>query len=325
MLYWKRGDKMGVEIKSFAIQQADCFLIKIEQGEKYFNLLVDCGKTGLLDAIKVELGDKVLNGVVVTHVDSDHISGIIELLEKQQIKIINKKTFFLYNKYDESLISYEQGRKLYEQIKQYNKSKLLIKSYARNYNKENEVIQRRSKKIDLPVQLLSLTQRSLRERKDLKKDTVYITMLSPDVLILKKCMRKWSINQKSEEYQNRSSIVFLLEFNEKSILMLGDAMVSDVEKPLKQIKGLEKIDYIKISHHGAIDNNKGLADIASMYRCNKAAVTIKEAQDHEKTHPSRDLLDELKNAGCSIYTSTAYTCTGSDVISYIQIKDRIVV
>lgn len=316
---------MGVEIKSFAIQQADCFLIKIEESEKYFNLLVDCGKTGLQDAIKDELGDKVLNGIVVTHVDDDHISGIIDLLEKNQNNIINNKTFFLYNKYDESLISYEQGRKLYEQIKQYNHNILLIKSYARNYYKENEVIQRRSKKTDLPVRLLSLTQRSLIERKSLEKDTVYITMLSPDISILKKFMRKWSINQKSAEYQNRSSIVFLLEFNEKSILMLGDAMVADMEKHLKQIKGLEKIDYIKISHHGAKDSNKGLADIVSMYHCNKTAVTIKEAQDHEKTHPSRDLIVELESAGCSIYTSTEYTCTGLDIISHIQISDRIAI
>lgn len=314
-----------MEIKSFAIQQADCFLIKIEESKKYFNLLVDCGKTGLQDAIKDELGDKILDGVVVTHVDTDHISGIIDLLEKNQNNIITNKTFFLYNKYDESLISYEQGRKLYERIKQYNHNKLLIKSYAGNYYKENEIIQRRSNKTDLPVRLLSLTQRSLIERKSLEKGTVYITMLSPDISILKKFMRNWSKEQKSAEYQNRSSIVFLLEFNEKSILMLGDAMVADVEKHLKQIKGLKKIDYIKISHHGAKDNNKGLADIARTYSCNKTAVTIKEAQDQEKTHPSRDLIAELERAGCSIYTSTKYTYTGLDEVSHIQINDSIVV
>jgi len=316
---------MGVEIKSFAIQQADCFLIKIEESGKYFNLLVDCGKTGLQDAIKDELGDKVLNGVVVTHVDADHISGIIDLLEKNQNNIINDNTFFLYNKYDESLISYEQGQKLYELIKRYSYNKLSIKSYASNYYKENEVIQRRSIKTDLPVRLLSITQRSLIERNSLEKDTVYITMLSPDISILKKFMRKWSINQKSAEYQNRSSIVFLLEFNEKSILMLGDAMVADVEKHLKRIKGLEKIDYIKISHHGEKNSNKGLADIVKMYHCRKTAVTIKEAQDTEKTHPSRDLIAELESAGCSIYTSTKYKCIDSDIISHIQINDKIAV
>lgn len=316
---------MGVEIKSFAIQQADCFLIKIEESGKYFNLLVDCGKKGLHNAIENELGDKVLNGVVATHVDDDHIIGIIDMLEKNPNKIINKKTFFLYNKYDESLICYEKGRKLYEQIKQYKHNKLLIKSYAGNYYKENEVIQRRSQKTDLPVQLLSLTQRSLIDRKSLKKDTVYITMISPEISILKKFMRKWNIDQKSAEYQNRSSIVFLMEFNEKSILMLGDAMVADVDKRLKHIKGLEKIDYIKISHHGAKDNNKGLVDIVSRYHCKKTAVTIKTAQDHEKTHPSRDLITELESAGCSIYTSTEYTCTVGDVISHIRINDRIVV
>lgn len=316
---------MGVEIKSFAIEQADCILIEIEESGKYFNLLVDCGITNFQNQIKRELGSRTLNGVVVTHVDQDHIIGIIDLLDKGKKDLIKNKTFILYNKYDESLISYDQGQKLYELIKQHKGQKLLIKSYAGNYFRENEVIKRKKQDTDLPVQLLSKKQRTLVDRKALEKDTVYITMLSPDIAILRKFMRNWSKKKSDSDIQNRSSIVFLLEFNEKSILMLGDAKVIYIEKDLEKIKGLEHIDFIKISHHGALDSNKGLTDIVKKYHCNKTVVTIKENQYKEEKHPSRELIESLERENCRIYTSTKYSCYASDMITRIKIIDKLIV
>lgn len=66
---------------------------------------------------------------------------------------------------------------------------------------------------------------------------------------------------------NRSSIAFLLEFNEKSILMLGDAFPSVVIASLESIlteRKLEKlkIDFVKLAHHGSIKNySKKLFDL----------------------------------------------------------------
>ncbi len=317
---------MSMEIKSFGIEQADCFLIKIEESGKHFNLLVDCGKEGLLNKIKEELNGETLNGVVITHIDADHIRGAIDLMEKGEESIIRNKTFFLYNKYDESLISYEQGQKLFELIKQHNREKLLIKSYASNYFRENEVLRRRCKGSELPVWLLSKKQRALIDRCSLEKNVVYITILSPDIITLKKFMRSWNENKKNSSLQNKSSIVFLLEFNDRSILMLGDGMVTYVERELENIKGLTHIDYIKISHHGALNNNKGLVNIINKYKCEHAVVTIKGNQNNEKKHPSRELIKELEAAGCYLYTSTEYECDDNDdEIKYIVVKDKLVV
>lgn len=317
---------MGIEIKSFAVGQADCFLIEMEETCKYFNLLVDCGDKNLLSEIKRELGDRKLNGIVATHVDDDHIIGIIDLLENDKNDIISNKTFLIYNKYDESMISYEKGQKLFELIKERSGQKLLIKSYAGNYYRENAVIKRRSRDTELPVHLLSKNQRRLIERNALEKNTVYITMLSPNISILKKFMRNWNTEHKNASLTNRSSIVFLLEFNEKSILMLGDAMAADVGKELKQIRGLKHIDYIKIAHHGARNSNKGLTDIVKQYSCKKAVVTISAEQSRETNHPSRSLIAELENEGCEIYTSTNYHCNNpGDVIHHIKIKEKLTI
>lgn len=317
---------MGITIKSFDIGRADCFLIKIEEQGKYFNLLVDCGKKGLYSEIESELGNRRLNGIVATHVDDDHIIGLIELLKNVKQDIVSSNTFIIYNKYDESLISYRKGKILHETIKEQLGQKLLIKSYAGNYHRENKVIRRRNIVTELPVQILSKKQRMLRERSVLKRNTVYLTMLSPDIDALKKFMRNWSKNDQNGEITNQSSIAFLLEFNEKSILMLGDAYVSDACKELEKFRGLNRIDYIKIAHHGSIENNKGLTEIVERYQSKVATVTIPNIQDEEQKHPNRKLIEELKEVGCQLYTSTNYICNDlKDMIHYVKVKDEITI
>ena len=39
--------------------------------------MVDCGKTNVLEDLKDALNGQRLNGIVVTHVDNDHIVGVI--------------------------------------------------------------------------------------------------------------------------------------------------------------------------------------------------------------------------------------------------------
>ena len=314
---------MGIEIRSFAIGQADCFLIKIEKGGRKFNLLVDCGKVGLYEEIMVELGDDALDGVVVTHIDNDHIIGIIDLLRESKQEMFSTETFFIYNKYDESLISYENGRVLLEVIKEKIGQKLLIKSYARNYHKENSVIKRRRKEAKLPVQILSKKQRMLKDRKSLEKNVVYLTMLSPEMETLKKFMRNWKGKKENASITNKSSIAFLLEFNDKSILMLGDSYVSEACKDLDKLRGLEHIDFVKISHHGAAQNNKGLPEIVKKYSCKVAVVTMRKEQDSKLTHPDRNLIGMLNMEGCQVYTSTKYKSENvSDMVNRIKIQGK---
>lgn len=39
---------------------------------------------------------------------------------------------------------------------------------------------------------------------------------------------------------------------------MGDGIVKEVYEILKEFKGVEHIDYIKLSHHGAKNNNEGI-------------------------------------------------------------------
>lgn len=309
----KRGYSMGIVVKSFDIGQGDFFLIKISNSKgKYFNLLVDCGKTGMFGDLKTALNNQRLNGIVVTHVDNDHITGVIDLVENHFNDL--DKTFIIYNKYDETLITYDKGKKLYEEIKNKLSQNLLIKSYARDYSRENKVIERRKKTDELSVHILSKQQRSLMNTERLEKDNVYITLLSPKINILKRFMRNWKnvsngIKKESATLKNQSSIIIMIEFNDKRLLMLGDGPSNAAYDALSEIKGIKKIDYIKLSHHGAKNSNKGIEKFCDTYSCETFGVTIKENQDNERNHPNRDLLISLFDKGCSIYTSTDFKCS----------------
>lgn len=58
---------------------------------------------------------------------------------------------------------------------------------------------------------------------------------------------------------NGSSITFLLEYQGKKLLFLGDAIPSEVEKQLKKLMPEDqfplKVDVLKVAHHGAWANN----------------------------------------------------------------------
>ena len=328
----KRGHTMGIIVKSFDIGQGDCFLIKVTDDlGRYFNLLVDCGENGMEGVIKDALTGQRLNGIVVTHVDDDHIKGVIDLIEGSKMKKFLSSTFILYNKYDDSLITYEKGRKLYEEVRSRMSQKLLIKSYARNYNRENKAIERKRKAEELPVYILSKGQRKLMSTKMLEKDNVYITLLSPDIDTLKKLMRDWKKVSESKKrinenslIKNKSSISFLLEFNNKKILMTGDGEIQSIYESLQEIKDIHHIDYIKIPHHGARNNNCGIEKFVDSYSCTKYGVTIPETQDGEMNHPDRNIIGMLHLRGCQIHTATDYICRRKeDVVNYIEKRSEI--
>lgn len=121
--------------------------------------------------------------------------------------------FIIYNKYDETLITYDKGNKLYEEIRRRLSQKKLIKSYARNYNRENKVIERRRQKEELPVHILSKVQRGLMSADMLENDHVYITMLSPDIDTLKKLMRNWkNVTESSAKVKEDSNLKIKVQF-----------------------------------------------------------------------------------------------------------------
>lgn len=86
---------MRATIKTFKSKAGDCIFFLLEEDEKRFVIMIDCGKytSSIKDYVEHEL-DKHINLLVATHIDNDHIDGLVEMLEQTPDLKVDK---ILYN------------------------------------------------------------------------------------------------------------------------------------------------------------------------------------------------------------------------------------
>ena len=113
-----------MKIKNLSKGQEDFFIITIEKEEmQEINILVDGGKSGSRCVKEtIESGVKKIDYIVLTHIDSDHIQGLLMLLKKYENY---NDTIIIYNKFINGLISYRQAEKFEKLIEK----KEIIVSY----------------------------------------------------------------------------------------------------------------------------------------------------------------------------------------------------
>lgn len=136
----------------------------------------------------------VFRGLFVTHVDRDHISGILDLVKGMNDKIRN--AFVLFNKYDENMISYSEAKDLSVLLKTNFPRNIQICSYSRNYW-DSLVKQLNKNPKCLEVELLSIVQRCKCPKVDPNK--VFITVIGPGIEEVRKVTRDWKQYNESEK------------------------------------------------------------------------------------------------------------------------------
>lgn len=83
------GDKYA-KIKFFNVGHGDAILIEsISNEDKIWRCLIDGGQGNKLHQYITELNIKSIDLLILSHLDFDHINGIIKLLEKTEINFIN--------------------------------------------------------------------------------------------------------------------------------------------------------------------------------------------------------------------------------------------
>lgn len=242
-----------IEFYNLSKEQEDAFVIKIKRDSDEIVLLVDGGQnSGYIDDLK-KLEINRIDYIVLTHIDQDHIKGLIKLLEQN---FCCDDATIIYNKFVNGLISYKQAERFEELIK----NKSIIVSYLDYQEAKSD-----------DILFLSVEQR----KKLVKNDNeIYFTFLGPsknDVENLYSAYKYYIEHKRKKKKSNnsvivnKSSIMFMLEYNKNTILMLGDGYISDVNSKLQILTNpnqtychVEKISLLKIPHHGSVDNNKGI-------------------------------------------------------------------
>ncbi len=300
-----------VTVRALPAKCGDCLVVEYgSAGSRRYRILIDGGLKGSYDEglgrYLTESADQPteFDIVVVTHIDLDHIEGVIEALAKNELTTEN----IWFNGRDQldALINPEAASRGHRQGDALDE---LIPP-----GKRNPVVGGKAIHVPQsgPVQL------------DAMPGPARCTLLSPPRARLERLFKKWpkptrgdpikdlfdafddatdldetdtraaGVFGKDGSVANGSSIAFLLEINHVKLLLTGDAYATDLETSIKQLlieRGEDKlaVDLFKLSHHGSRQNmTDGLLDLIE-------PATILICTDGSKfKHPDADALQKIR-------------------------------
>lgn len=282
-MLWKEK-YMSIRMKILQSKQGDAILIRYGKKKKEKCILIDSGRKDTYEtSLKIIMDDlreknKSVNLAVITHIDSDHIGGIVKYLSE----IKNDKVTDIIEGY------------------WFNSSRIISDELEIKNNLKNEIeIHIRKKELTL-IEGLTLEEYLEETKKGNMMPIVYeknkniieklgvkITLLSPTMKVLEKLEGHWkdeyggikpfnlsggkkndyseyieTLNKgkelKDQSISNRSSIAFIFEYNEIKLLLLGDSHADIIEESLREMgynsKNKLVLDCVKISHHGSKKN-----------------------------------------------------------------------
>lgn len=306
-------------VEMFPAFEGDCLLIAYgETGGKTHRVLIDGGRgTQAYKALKARfaelpLEERMLDLMVNTHVDADHIEGLLRLVENTSVEVSYDDIWF--NGFDH-LTPPPPGTNIEsfgaKQGERFTKA-LLERNLPWNiaFEKQSVVVPDNG---DLPVKTLP--------------GGMKITLLSPNWEGLTDLKRDWikeckkagiipGIEARREEieglesfgllntakvhelaespYQgdgsaaNASSIAFIAEYGGKSVLFAGDAHVETLLPNLARLATPATFDALKVSHHGS----KGTVsrDLLAAMTCQTFLISTNGSR-HE--HPDAEAIARI--------------------------------
>ena len=264
---------MGIEFEFLKAGKGDCILISIEEGtDKEKNIIIDGGvsktythtrnKSGTLKS-KLRYKDS-LDLVVLTHIDDDHICGLIQLLKDDEHVGKIKELWFNSADYTKVPISSDEkghGQSNYfrELIDTHKHIKYRSDIFMESQQRYNNLGQ------DIEIILLSPYKKQLdnldKAQKRWEKERIAkgkeISIPCRDESSMEKTSLMTEEYRVGETEKNASSIAFILRYKkEKNFLFLVDADINVINHSLNKLdKELLNFEFVKLSHHGSFQNN----------------------------------------------------------------------
>lgn len=90
---------MQATLKSFQSGSGDCIFFLLQEGERKYNMMIDCGdySPAIKEYVEVTLG-KQIDLLIVTHIDEDHILGVEQMIKETPDLNIGKIIFNSYER-----------------------------------------------------------------------------------------------------------------------------------------------------------------------------------------------------------------------------------
>lgn len=256
------------------------------------NILIDGGnKKGEYDnnlkceILDIQSKEENIDLLIITHTDQDHIKGIYYLLndndiDQNIIKEIWFNSFYPTNEFqnsennDISFIDSCKVQKLIDELGLNRKSNIYLPN-IKKFDFMNIKFTLLSPYRD-DVEKLKIENLKNNPSLDISSNTNDYNFTISELIEKNSNIFVDKKEDLDDKIENRVSIAFLLEYNSKSILFLGDANSDIVVKSLGNIlreKNVDKfkVDYVKLSHH-ASHRSLGF-DLLELIDCNNFIIS----------------------------------------------------
>lgn len=287
-----------MEINMLPAGAGDCLFIHYKYQGTGHNIWVDGGRSDTYYNIKKHFEkiverDEYVDLLVVTHVDNDHIFGVLKFFRdgtKKAQQYCKRVKRVLFNSSDIVRKFCGSDTPVMLEPKISNESKLCA-------YEDGIELQSKLRSLDL------LEDSAILGGTIIELPGARFTIISPDADNLRAL--KWEQKEKDKDVAlkaisdygktfhelaqgkyiadtsctNKSSIAFMLEQGDKTILMLGDASAETVVSELNKLGYSEtsklKCDCVKLSHHGGQHNTS--FDLIKMLDCSRFLISSNKA------------------------------------------------
>lgn len=269
------------ELRTFPARDGDCLMLTWGTHGAPRRLLIDGGREGtwtsLKDAIQaLPAAERVFELLVVTHIDADHIAGVIKMLNDPQRGFEFKEVWFnAYNHLREHVTDETFGAKQGEQLSD------LLKTTPEKWNTRfghrSVVVADHAAPPIVTLDGLTLTLLSPTPQKLRALEAVWKKWLEAEGLLSDAPPRAPDPPEEEgmeafgpqpdvdalaakpiapdDEPPNGSSIAFVAQFGDHRVLLTGDAHPDTLETALGALPEADRrFDLVKLAHHGSKAN-----------------------------------------------------------------------
>lgn len=296
---------MSLKINFLKADHGDAFIVEIKNKDNTDSvILIDGGLPNTFRRyIKPIIQNlETIDLVILTHTDDDHIKGLVSFFESNLflkievkeywanchysilLKSGNQVSFTSANKFDKALSTKEDDKAKNKWIE-----KLIFDGTQKVIGKTNfTILSPQQEQIDLfysqwkkEEKIEETNQISLTRCDQIQRGT--ITDLGKNNFSPSN-----SINQ---DYVNASSIAFIMQWYDFKVLFMGDARPEVVVDSLYKLgynaSNKLKVNYMKVSHHGSINNTS--PELLSLIECNHFVISTNGGSGRSR-HPDREVI-----------------------------------
>jgi len=271
----------------------DCLIVKFGDDQNPKHMLIDGGPEEIYpnhlrhELEKINKAGGRLDVVILSHIDGDHITGLLDLTEELKenkadgLNPIIEVSEVWANTFSNT-ISRENNLKhaLQNMLANVNSLSSVLPSgnLALQSILQGDTLRRNVMLLDVPLNNVSgqdiISAETIKE--SIKLDNINLTIIGPNKENLDKLRKEWFewirknepsvltsdrelLSQIDRSVPNLSSIMFLLESEGKTILFTGDGRGDFILEGLQKAQLLDKkgtihVDVFKAPHHGSIRN-----------------------------------------------------------------------